>query len=482
MRYLPIVRRQRRRRRPRLRRGRGRTAATVMTSRAARGRAFLHRRRAARPRAVAGRLRPYSRLRVTSRYRAARREDAPRRIRSMIQASDELLEALRAAVAEVAPATRSPPPSRRRKQAAHGDLAITAAMPLAKPLKRNPREVAAASWSPRCSARPAVAALGRGDRDRRPRLHQPAPARGGAPSRRRRRGARRRRRASAASRPTASAVIVEFVSANPTGPLHVGHARQAALGDAICNLLATPGLRGQREFYYNDAGVQIATLAALGARRASTASSRATPAGPSTAYNGDYIADIAADFLARQDGARPTTASSPPRATRTTSTRSASSPSPTCATSRISTCRPSACASTTTSSSRACTRAAAVETTVRAPGRLRQDLRGGRRAVAAHHRLRRRQGPRDAQVRRHATPTSCPTSPTTSTKFERGFAKAINVQGTDHHGTDRARARRPAGGRRGRAAGLPRLRAAQDGHGDARRRRRSRSPSAPAAT
>ena len=56
--------------------------------------------------------------------------------------------------------------------------------------------------------------------------------------------------------------MVEFVSANPTGPLHVGHGRQAALGDAICHLFETQGWRSTREFYYNDAGVQIATLAA----------------------------------------------------------------------------------------------------------------------------------------------------------------------------------------------------------------------------
>ena len=56
-------------------------------------------------------------------------------------------------------------------------------------------------------------------------------------------------------------MLVEFVSANPTGPLHVGHGRQAALGDAICNLYATQGWDVYREFYYNDAGVQIATLA-----------------------------------------------------------------------------------------------------------------------------------------------------------------------------------------------------------------------------
>src|SRR6516225_7291241 len=53
-------------------------------------------------------------------------------------------------------------------------------------------------------------------------------------------------------------VIVEFVSANPTGPLHVGHASQAALGSTVCNLLASQGWAVQREFYYNDAGVQIA--------------------------------------------------------------------------------------------------------------------------------------------------------------------------------------------------------------------------------
>ena len=104
-----------------------------------------------------------------------------------------------------------------------------------------------------------------------------------------------------------SACMVEFVSANPTGPLHVGHGRQAALGDAICNLLETQGWRVTREFYYNDAGVQIATLAASVAGAAATASSPGDAGWPESAYNGDYIADIAADFLRRQDrpGRRP---------------------------------------------------------------------------------------------------------------------------------------------------------------------------------
>ncbi|MDR0274241.1 MAG: arginine--tRNA ligase, partial [Burkholderiaceae bacterium] len=94
-------------------------------------------------------------------------------------------------------------------------------------------------------------------------------------------------------------VIVEFVSANPTGPLHVGHGRQGALGDAICNLLATQGWRVHREFYYNDAGVQIDTLAQSVQLRAQ-GHQPGDPAWPESAYNGDYIQDIADDFLARK--------------------------------------------------------------------------------------------------------------------------------------------------------------------------------------
>jgi arginyl-tRNA synthetase len=94
-------------------------------------------------------------------------------------------------------------------------------------------------------------------------------------------------------------VIIEFVSANPTGPLHVGHGRQAALGDALSSLFASQGFDVTREFYYNDAGVQIHTLATSVQARA-----RGFKPGdeqwPESAYNGDYIADIAADFLAKK--------------------------------------------------------------------------------------------------------------------------------------------------------------------------------------
>jgi arginyl-tRNA synthetase len=93
--------------------------------------------------------------------------------------------------------------------------------------------------------------------------------------------------------------MVEFVSANPTGPLHVGHGRQAALGDAICNLYETQGWDVHREFYYNDAGVQIATLANSVQLRA-RGIKPGDAAWPEAAYNGDYIQDIADAFLAKE--------------------------------------------------------------------------------------------------------------------------------------------------------------------------------------
>jgi arginyl-tRNA synthetase len=95
----------------------------------------------------------------------------------------------------------------------------------------------------------------------------------------------------------ASRAMVEFVSANPTGPLHVGHGRQAALGDAIANLLDTQGISVHREFYYNDAGVQITNLAAsVHARLSGLRPGDAT--WPEQAYNGDYIAEIAEAYKA----------------------------------------------------------------------------------------------------------------------------------------------------------------------------------------
>ncbi|HEY1150588.1 MAG TPA: arginine--tRNA ligase, partial [Pseudoduganella sp.] len=94
-------------------------------------------------------------------------------------------------------------------------------------------------------------------------------------------------------------VQVEFVSANPTGPLHVGHGRQAALGDALSALFEAQGAKVTREFYYNDAGVQIQNLA-LSVQARAKGLKPGDQAWPESAYNGDYIADIAADFLAKK--------------------------------------------------------------------------------------------------------------------------------------------------------------------------------------
>ncbi len=214
----------------------------------------------------------------------------------MIQAKQELLAALAEAIEEVSPGSAVPAAFESPKQAAHGDLAITAAMQLAKPLKKNPREVAQAL----------VEALGRRESTRR---HVQAMEIAGpgfinlrlTPATRQAVVAEvlRARDAFGRAAPANQRVLVEFVSANPTGPLHLGHARQAALGDAICHLFDTQGWQVTREFYYNDAGVQIATLAASVQARV-----RGLKPGdsdwPDSAYNGDYIADIAGDFMARK--------------------------------------------------------------------------------------------------------------------------------------------------------------------------------------
>jgi arginyl-tRNA synthetase len=91
-------------------------------------------------------------------------------------------------------------------------------------------------------------------------------------------------------------VVVEFVSANPTGPLHVGHGRQAALGDAIASLLEWSGWRVSREFYYNDAGAQIENLAKSTQARVHELGGAAL-AIPEGGYHGQYIAEIAQRYV-----------------------------------------------------------------------------------------------------------------------------------------------------------------------------------------
>jgi arginyl-tRNA synthetase len=96
-------------------------------------------------------------------------------------------------------------------------------------------------------------------------------------------------------------VNVEFVSANPTGPLHVGHGRQAALGDAISTLLEFTGWRVSREFYYNDAGVQIDNLAASVEARLNELRGNASQI-PEGGYHGEYIKELAERYNADSEG------------------------------------------------------------------------------------------------------------------------------------------------------------------------------------
>jgi arginyl-tRNA synthetase len=216
----------------------------------------------------------------------------------MIEAQQALLQALARALDLVAPGHGLLPTFESPKVAAHGDLACTQAMALARTQKRPPRELAQALQAA-LQAQPEVQRWVQGIELAGPgfinlRL-QPA-AKQAIVREVLQSGAAFGTRALA---PDAARVMVEFVSANPTGPLHVGHGRNAALGDSLASLLASQGLRVHREFYYNDAGVQIATLATSVQARA-----RGLKPGddgwPEAAYNGEYIADIAADFLARK--------------------------------------------------------------------------------------------------------------------------------------------------------------------------------------
>ena len=199
---------------------------------------------------------------------------------------------IRAALAVVAPEiTSAEIVIERPKQAQHGDYACSVALQLAKSLRRKPRDVGAALIaalppSPYV-ARAEIAGAGFINFFLKPEARQAAVARILA-------------EADAYGRSAVGAnasVVVEFVSANPTGPLHVGHGRQAALGDALASLLEAQGYAVTREFYYNDAGAQIQNLALSVQARAKKL--RPGDAGwPEAAYHGEYVQDIAADFVA----------------------------------------------------------------------------------------------------------------------------------------------------------------------------------------
>ena len=203
------------------------------------------------------------------------------------QITDSFILALKS----VAPSSTATPVLERPKQAAHGDAACNIAMQLAKPLGKNPRELAQ-NIIDAMPDNPLIAAL---------EIAGP--------------GFINIRLTDAAKQSVVQAVIeqgasfglsdahqgervmLEFVSANPTGPLHVGHARQAALGDILGSVLSSQGYDVHREFYYNDAGQQIANLAiSVQARGKGLGVDDA--AFPEGGYRGDYIVDIANAYLA----------------------------------------------------------------------------------------------------------------------------------------------------------------------------------------
>ncbi|MGQ0546426.1 MAG: arginine--tRNA ligase [Betaproteobacteria bacterium] len=202
-----------------------------------------------------------------------------------------LRDILAEALAGIAPGARAELVQfERPRNPEHGDLSCTAALALGRELKRNPREIAQRLLEATADRvegtgwfeRPTIAGAGFYN------VRKTVKAKQAVVARILEEGARYGRAQAAAPQK----IQVEFVSANPTGPLHVGHGRQAALGDAIACLLEWQGHAVTREFYYNDAGAQIEKLALSVQARARGI--RPGDAGwPAEGYQGEYIEDIA---------------------------------------------------------------------------------------------------------------------------------------------------------------------------------------------
>ena len=175
----------------------------------------------------------------------------------------------------------------------HGDYSSTAALQLAKTLGKPPREIA--SELKRITAQ-AIANAG---------LCEPLELAGAGFLNIRLKSSTKQsviakvlKRGSSYGRTLATnpkKIMVEFVSANPTGPLHVGHGRQAALGDALAALLESQGHTVTREFYYNDAGAQIQNLA-LSVQARAKGIEPGSADWPADGYAGDYIREIAEEI------------------------------------------------------------------------------------------------------------------------------------------------------------------------------------------
>ncbi|HET7765984.1 MAG TPA: arginine--tRNA ligase [Burkholderiales bacterium] len=206
-----------------------------------------------------------------------------------------ITELLTRALARVAP---QQPPSlislERPKQTQHGDYSSPIAMQLARQLKRAPRQAAVALLEAMPASEwvvPEIAGSGFINFRVHPSAKQHTARTVLAL------GERYGRQDRAGGKP----VMLEFVSANPTGPLHVGHGRQAALGDAIGALLESQGWCVTREYYYNDAGAQIRNLGL--SVQARIRKKLGVPAEfPADGYHGDYIREIAEKYLAAGHG------------------------------------------------------------------------------------------------------------------------------------------------------------------------------------
>jgi arginyl-tRNA synthetase len=183
----------------------------------------------------------------------------------------------------------------RPKNAEHGDFATNVALQLAKRVGRKPREVAEAILEALGTSSDVAKADIAGPGFINLTLH--AGARFAVIAQIHRAGEGFGRGTAGGDRK----IMVEFVSANPTGPLHVGHGRQAALGDAVSALLEWQGWRVTREFYYNDSGNQIASLALSVQARVREARGEKAEM-PKDGYLGDYIREIAREYVAAHFG------------------------------------------------------------------------------------------------------------------------------------------------------------------------------------
>ncbi|HZW25056.1 MAG TPA: arginine--tRNA ligase [Gallionella sp.] len=181
----------------------------------------------------------------------------------------------------------------RPKQASHGDYACNLAMQLARPLRKSPRDIANALIAalPQSEAVARVEIAGAGfinvfiaTAAKQRAVHGVLAAGAGYGHVHTGQGRK---------------VGVEFVSANPTGPLHVGHGRGAAVGDCLCNVLHAAGWNVTREFYYNDAGAQIDNLT-LSVQLRCKGVTPDDPSWPESGYRGDYIMDVARSYMAKE--------------------------------------------------------------------------------------------------------------------------------------------------------------------------------------